>query len=1164
MAGTGLPIPKDNPVLTRPTDPVGAGAYSNAQAWINIANATERAAAAEGQIAAAGEKISVAGAKVGHEAIEAYQYQEKQAQVAKIADFEVDYRAKNKVARDEFAKDPEAFRQWANETTAGALQNVPGWMLPHAKQFLSREFEGTHATLLSEKRAEDYRLDAQSITARLKMADDEVMSIASNGLLNTPEGKAALATHKGVLDSAVNLRLMSPDQAQLLTESIDTRAQGTIIRNDVEKVYRAQGYEAARAHLDGALEQFGTKYKVKDEIRTKTLGWLKSEEAGFKGERDAVAREWAAAKPNIATLQPDVLADIQRRAYEAGAFKTGDDIQAHLSSLNIMRTIRQLPQADQVRILATGNLDARLVQSESGGDPTVVNKLGYAGAYQFGAPRLAALGVYTPGSGENLAGWSKTPKDAPGKWTGTFSIPGFPEVKTLNDFLANPDAQKAAYGLHQQRTDKEIDDLGLGQYIGQTIGGVPITRDGIRAMIHLGGAEGARVTLASGGGINPADANGTTRLDYARLGGGAPALPTKGVLEPGNIDLGNRPSVKNPDGTISTVRSIDVAMEPDGKAVLGKPDAQTRVLIPTVSDDGRIMSDREAVDTYNRTGKHLGKFSSAEAVEAYAKELHNQQDRRYSAAPSPGSLTGSRPGLLALGMLKKEMTQDLTKKIADFQSAINKTEFPPMDEIGALGAQVHLLGNEEQKRQVAEIAAQAEYGKKFAGLPQSKREEIVGAWKEKLKTGATQYERHLADTVISNDRKITEEFSRDPYGASYRFSEGFAALPTIDWSSANVGDILTVKVAQQSAIRAAEGLPAFSALRPGEAQQLAGQLVSGDPRAAKAVLEKLGTLPTDIYQATLRDGPVKAALDGMIRSYDPDKINIAMSTLDRAYRQNPEFFERDFGKATLDRLQTWQARKDSLSPIQMAEFFKRADDPAFATARKHLLEEGEEKAKTYKPDDIAYQLGNSWPIIPNWTARNITGSQAPPPVDGLAAKALAAEWTQVFKERYVDTAPDVSKAATQTAERLKTVWGPSAVAGGALMKHPPERFYPQVDGSHDWMKRDVEAAIAASRFGAPETVSLIGPGEVEIPSSYRLISDPRTEADVAARRPPSYVVVIKDAATGRDVIPLDWAGNPMRFQFDPANAQAAAREQFTTRRERALAPTPALGDLQVP
>lgn len=178
--------------------------------------------------------------------------------------------------------------------------------------------------------------------------------------------------------------------------------------------------------------------------------------------------------------------------------------------------INLLPPAERVAVL--DGYQGALKKQESSGNPAKVNQLGYAGLYQFGAPRLVTMGVYTPGPGEDMKNWSDTPANAPGKWTGTFNIPGRPDIKTLKDFLANPSAQEEAFQIHTQKMDQEIKNNGFEKYIGQTVGGQLITREGLHAMMHLGGVGGARRTLESDGKDSPKDANGTSVLSYARFG----------------------------------------------------------------------------------------------------------------------------------------------------------------------------------------------------------------------------------------------------------------------------------------------------------------------------------------------------------------------------------------------------------------------------------------------------------------------------------------------------------------------------------------------------------------------------------------------------------------------------------------------------------------------
>lgn len=160
----------------------------------------------------------------------------------------------------------------------------------------------------------------------------------------------------------------------------------------------------------------------------------------------------------------------------------------------------------------------------------------------------------------------------------------------------------------------------------------------------------------------------------------------KGLLEPGNIDLGARPVVKNKDGSTSTVRSISV--EQDGK----------EVLIPTVSDDGKLLSNDDAIKAYEKTGRHLGVFADRKAADAYANALHNQQQTLYSK-PSDylGDLTTNEPKPDTRGELEKGLASGLigaNLKMAG-GAAMGLGVLSDNSDLEAIGLNLNKMGQEQ-------------------------------------------------------------------------------------------------------------------------------------------------------------------------------------------------------------------------------------------------------------------------------------------------------------------------------------------------------------------------------------------------------------------------------------------------------------------------------------
>ena len=109
-------------------------------------------------------------------------------------------------------------------------------------------------------------------------------------------------------------------------------------------------------------------------------------------------------------------------------------------------------------------------------------------------------------------------------------------------------------------------------------------------------------------------ATAADQYDRALAKQAEPPAAIPGMRASPTIDLGRRPVVHNSDGTISTLAPI--AIDRGG----------AWVLVPTIATDGSVMSDAEAAANYQRTGQHLGGFDSEAAADAYAHQLHRQQE----------------------------------------------------------------------------------------------------------------------------------------------------------------------------------------------------------------------------------------------------------------------------------------------------------------------------------------------------------------------------------------------------------------------------------------------------------------------------------------------------------------------------------------------------------
>jgi hypothetical protein len=291
-------------------------------------------------------------------------------------------------------------------------------------------------------------------------------------------------------------------------------------------------------------------------------------------------------------------------------------------------------------------------------------------------------------------------------------------------------------------------------------------------------------------------------------------------------------------------------------------------------------------------------------------------------------------------------------------------------------------------------------------------------------------------------------------------------------------------------------------------------VATGDAQQASTAMMGLTNVPDDLLRGTLAMDDVKESIIGASQSRDFDKYSAAVTTMDNLYNRAPQEFARIFGADAMDTLQDWQGRLRYMNPVELEAEFKRRGDPAYAARQEKLKTEGSVLARKIELPDIAADLGG------------------PMPTDGNIAAVLAADHEAMFSQRFAAT-QNADTARQQAAERMKQHWGPSVTNNGELMLHPPDRYYPRINGNYDWIETQLKDELFAAGYGYEVNSPRAGTSRVAWP--HMLIADAQTESEAAQGKSPSYRIVVTNPHNGETDLLTD-----RRYNFDPATIQNAA------------------------
>lgn len=265
---------------------------------------------------------------------------------------------------------------------------------------------------------------------------------------------------------------------------------------------------------------------------------------------------------------------------------------------------------------------------------------------------------------------------------------------------------------------------------------------------------------------------------------------------------------------------------------------------------------------------------------------------------------------------------------------------------------------------------------------------------------------------------------------------------------------------------------------------------------------------------------VKGSLEGMIRGGNDKQLEYAMSVLDGMSRKNPNAFAESFDKDTVKTLTAWQNKQDQ-APGAFREMLKRVSSPAMVKAREEAEKEGRKIVEKLSDDDVMSALDKSWFSDP----QKPMGTREAP-----GMKVYREQYAELYAEGYASSDGNPAAAKAYADKMITANWAVSESGGGRVMMHAPENMpnsiFPVVDGSRDWMKKQVQDTLRARITPAGEKKSSALrnalSGEADLPA-YGLVALPGTLEEIQAvkagrelpggRKSPAWALVYVDPKT---------------------------------------------------
>ena len=281
----------------------------------------------------------------------------------------------------------------------------------------------------------------------------------------------------------------------------------------------------------------------------------------------------------------------------------------------------------------------------------------------------------------------------------------------------------------------------------------------------------------------------------------------------------------------------------------------------------------------------------------------------------------------------------------------------------------------------------------------------------------------------------------------------------------------------------------------------------------RQIVERSGIVPSPVVRA-IRSG---------VNSNNVREVAASAEMADSFQKLKPRSFDgSQGGKEVLTAATDWRHLTDNLGlkPERAAQEMIDARDPDKKRDRAVLDKEAGAIVKGMDAADVSSKVTKGF-----WTA-DVGSSNA-------QQLAFSGDYKELYKMNYRDTGGDEELAEARTVADMQKLYGESAFAGetgmfdSTITKFPAERYYPQVEGSHEYIREQMMADIKQA----------LGK---EMPADDVILSaDPvQTKSDIDAGVPPRYQLLYRTEEDGIETWKELQAG--IYFQADPGTPAAKA------------------------